>query len=263
MTNTQRFRAPAWSRRPWFLRLFWTAASLLALTVAWETAALLLGSPLFPGPDGVAVALAEEFRSGALVFHTGATLARVAVSFTLAMLIGSAIGLALGRMPRAGRFFDAWLVFFLNLPALVVIILCYVWFGLTETAAVLAVAINKIPNVAVTLREGARSLSRDLAELAVIYRFGWYRTLRHVTLPQLAPFFAAAARSGLALVWKIVLVVELLGRPNGVGYQLNIAFQLFDVTMILAYSVAFIATVQVIEAGILQPVEVHLNRWRR
>ena len=89
------------------------------------------------------------------------------------------------------------------------------------------------------------------------------KTLRHVTLPQLAPFFAAAARSGLSLVWKIVLVVELLGRSNGVGFQLHTAFQLFDVSMILAYAVSFILVVQIIEMGILQPIEARVNRWRR
>ena len=96
----------------------------------------------------------------------------------------------------ADRFFDAWLIFFLNLPALVIIVLCYIWFGLTEVAAITAVAINKIPNVAVTMREGTRSLSKDLNEMAHIYRFGWWKTLRHVTLPQLAPFFAAAVALG-------------------------------------------------------------------
>jgi NitT/TauT family transport system permease protein len=145
----------------------------------------------------------------------------------------------------------------------VVIILCYVWFGLTEVAAVTAVAINKIPNVAVILREGARSLSKDLAEMAEVYRFGRWRTLCHVVLPELAPFFAAAARSGLALVWKIVLVVELLGRSNGVGHQLYVAFQLFDVSLILAYALAFIIVVQMIEVGILQPLDAMANRWRR
>jgi NitT/TauT family transport system permease protein len=179
------------------------------------------------------------------------------------MLIGSAIGLALGRMKTADRFFDSWLIFFLNLPALVVIILCFVWLGLTETAAIMAVAINKIPSVAVTVREGARSLSRDLAEMASVYNFGFWRTLRHVTLPQLAPFLMAAARGGLAIVWKIVLVVELLGRSNGVGYQLNVGFQLFDVALILAYAISFIVVVQLIELGVLQPLETRINRWRR
>ena len=247
----------------WLLRLGWSGLSIVALVLVWEVAALILDSRLFPGPATVWHALVAEAASGALTTHIGATLARVVVSFSIAMLIGTAIGLALGRLKSADRFFDSWLIFFLNLPALVVIILCYVWFGLTETAAILAVAINKIPNVAVTLREGARSLSRDLDEMAEVYRFGMWKTLRHVTLPQLAPFLAASARSGLALVWKIVLVVELLGRSNGVGHQLNVGFQLFDVSMILAYAIAFIVVVQAIEIGVLQPIDQRVNRWRR
>lgn len=244
-------------------RLGWTVISFLSLLALWAIVAAILQSRLFPGPFEVGTRFASEAASGALGYHVGVTLARVAVAFCSAMLIGCAIGIALGRAKGADQFFDTWLIFFLNLPALVTIILCYVWFGLTEVAAILAVAINKIPNVAVTVREGARSLSRDLTEMAQIYRFGTWKTLRHVTLPQLAPFFAAAARGGLALVWKIVLVVELLGRPNGVGRQLYDGFQLFDVSMILAYAIAFILVVQVIEIGILQPLEARANRWRR
>jgi len=244
-------------------RIAWTGGSFLALIVLWQLVAMILDSRLFPGPIATVETMAKEFASGALLFHVGITLARVSVAFVLAMLIGSAIGIAMGRSRGADKFFDSWLIFFLNLPALVTIILCYVWFGLTEVAAVLAVAINKIPNVAITVREGARSLSRDLEEMAQIYRFSRWKQLRHVVMPQLAPFLAAAARGGLALVWKIVLVVELLGRPDGVGHQLHVAFQLFDVAAILAYAIAFIIVVQIIELAILQPIDARVNRWRR
>jgi NitT/TauT family transport system permease protein len=244
-------------------RIAWSALSLAALVLLWQAAAMLAGTRLLPTPAQVGAALVAAAREGALAYHVGVTLARVLASFAIAILIGGAIGIALGRSPTADRLFDPWLVLFLNLPALVVIILCYVWFGLNEAAAVTAVAVNKIPNVAVTLREGARSLDRDLLEMAQVFGFGRWKTLRHVVLPQLAPFFAAAARSGLALVWKIVLVVELLGRSSGVGFELHTAFQLFDVATILAYALTFTAVVQAIELGILQPWERAVNRWRR
>jgi NitT/TauT family transport system permease protein len=245
------------------VRLGWTLVSIAALVVVWHGTATVLQSRVLPGPTEVAATLLRELQTGALTYHLGVTLARVAVSFFLAMAIGTTIGFLLGRLRWIDRFFDSWLILFLNLPALVVIVLCYVWFGLTEVAAITAVAVNKIPNVAVTIREGTRTLSKDLAEMAEVYRFGRWRTFRHVILPQLAPFFFAAMRSGLALVWKIVLVVELLGRSNGVGYQLNVAFQLFDVSVILAYAIAFILVVQAIEVGILQPLEVRGGQWRR
>jgi NitT/TauT family transport system permease protein len=244
-------------------RVSWSLGSLAVLVAIWEVAALIAASRYLPGPLTVVEAMVREAEAGELWGNIAATLLRVAFSFVVAMFIGSAIGLALGRYPGADRFFDTWLIFFLNLPALVIIVLCYIWFGLTEVAAVTAVAINKIPNVAVTMREGARSLSKDLQEMAQIYRLGRWKTLRHVTLPQLAPFFAASARSGLALVWKIVLVVEAFGRSDGVGHQLNIAFQLFDVPMILAYAMAFIVIVQIIEMVILQPLMARANKWRR
>jgi NitT/TauT family transport system permease protein len=100
--------------------------------------------------------------------------------------------------------------------------------------------------------------------MAQVYDFGALKTLRHVTLPQLAPFAAAAARSGLALVWKIVLVVEALGgHATGVGHQIHAAFGNYDVPTILAYALAFIVVIQVVEFGVLQPLQARVNRWRR
>jgi NitT/TauT family transport system permease protein len=151
----------------------------------------------------------------------------------------------------------------LNLPALVIIVLAYIWAGLTETAAVSAVALNKLPIATVTVREGARSLDTALDEMAQVFRMRAWTRIRHVVLPQLAPYLAAAARSGLSLVWKIVLIVELLGRPNGVGFEIGVAFQLFDVTRILAYALAFVAVMLAVETLLVQPLERHIARWRQ
>ena len=237
--------------------------SVLILLACWQVAASLAASQSLPGPILVLKAMAVDFGDGELLLHIGATLARVTASFFLAMIIGATIGIAMGRGSRLDEFFDSWLILFLNVPALVTIVLCYVWFGLTEAAAVLAVSINKIPNVAITMREGARALDRELLDMADCFHIGWKRTMRYVVLPQLYPYVAVSARSGLALIWKIVLVVELLGRGNGVGFQLGVFFQLFDVTGILAYSLAFILVIQGIEHGLLQPIERRVTAWKR
>jgi len=246
-----------------FSRALTLGLSVAAFLLLWAAIAHLMDSRALPSPATVFQVLWVALESGELLYNLGITLARVLVSFTLAMIIGSAIGLAMGRLLKVDRFFDFWLILLLNVPALVTIILCYIWFGLTEVAAVLAVAVNKIPNVAVTMREGTRALEPKYLDFARVYRLTPWVTLRHVILPQLAPFFAASARSGLALVWKIVLVVELLGRSNGVGFQLHLYFQLFDVPGILAYTIAFIIVVQAIEFGLFVPWERYANRWRR
>jgi NitT/TauT family transport system permease protein len=124
------------------------------------------------------------------------------------------------------------------------------------------VTLNKLPNVAVIVREGARSLDPGLDEMGVAYRFSFATWFRHVLCPQLEPYVVAAARSGLALVWKIVLVVELLGRPNGVGYAISYYFQLFDVRAILGYSLAFSIVMLTIDFLVMQPLDAHARRWR-
>jgi len=225
--------------------------------------ALALQSPTLPEPAKVAGVFWQACLSGELPYHLGVTLLRLVVSFSIAMLLGCAIGILLGKHPALNAFFDNWLVIFLNVPALVTIILCYVWFGLVESAAITAVVVNKLPNVIVTIREGARALDKDLLEMAQSYRFGRRKTFLHVVWPQLHPFVMAATRSGLALIWKIILVVELLGRSNGMGYQLHIFFQLFDVASLLAYTFAFVAVIQLIELLLLKPLDRQSVRWRR
>jgi NitT/TauT family transport system permease protein len=236
--------------------------SLALLLAVWYAGSHLAGERLLPNPQAVAMAIVDEARSGALAYNLAVTLARVAAAFVIAMALGSAIGLAMGRSRLMDTLGDPWLVVLLNLPALVIIVLAYVWAGLTETAAVTAVALNKLPIATVTVREGARALDRGLDDMAQVFRMGPWVRMRHVMLPQLAPYLAAAARSGLSLVWKIVLIVELLGRPNGVGFEIGVAFQLFDVTKILAYALAFIAVMLVIETVLVQPLERHVSRWR-
>lgn len=251
--SAERGRSGTW---PWIL------CSAIGFFVAWAVGAQLLNDNSLPTPLAVWQSLVTEWRSGELYFHLGATLLRVVAAFTLAMCIGSAVGIWMGLNMRADQILSPWLVLLLNVPALVIIVLSYIWFGLNEAAAIGAVAINKIPNVAVTLREGARSLSPEYAEMARVYRFGAMKRLRHVVLPQLQPFFAAATRSGIALIWKIVLIVELLGRSNGVGFQIHLYFQLFDVATILAYTLAFVLVMLMVEYLILQPLDRHSNRWR-
>jgi len=244
-------------RERWLNPLFLTGAFLL-----WQLLAQLLESRSLPAPTAVLTSLWQQLVAGELLYHLGITLWRVWVAFVISMLIGTGIGILMGRYRLVNSALDGLLVLGLNIPALVSIILCYIWFGLVDAAAIAAVAINKIPTVIVTVREGARAVDRKLLEVADAFGIPRHRKLLRVYLPQLYPYLMAAARSGLALIWKIVLVVELLGRSNGVGFQLGTFFQFFDITSILAYTFAFASVVLVIEATLLRPIDNRISRWR-
>jgi NitT/TauT family transport system permease protein len=236
--------------------------SIALLLLLWQAAALFSDPRRLPGPGPVFSTVVEEALSGALFSNLAITLLRVAAAFLLAMSFGTAIGYLMGRRKWVDRLFDPWLVALLNLPALVVIVLAYIWAGLTEVAAIGAVALNKLPNAVVIAREGARALDPSLDEMAQVFRLSRAARLRHIVVPQLAPYVAAATRSGLSLVWKIVLVVELLGRSNGVGFEIGIAFQLFDVRLLLAYALPFVGLMLSVETFLVQPFERRTSRWR-
>jgi NitT/TauT family transport system permease protein len=241
---------------------FSSGLSLILLVSLWAGLAQVLQSRYLPAPAAVMSAFISELTSGALLYHVGATFLRVIAAFGIAITVGSAIGLGLGRSVSANRFFDPWLILALNIPALVTIVFCYLWIGINETAAIMAVALNKIPNTAITIREGARAMDQALNDVAKIYGYSGLRKFKHFIWPQLEPFMAAAMRSGLALIWKIVLIVELLGRSNGVGFQINLYFAQFDLERILVYALSFMAIVMLIESVIIKRWEHYARRWR-
>jgi NitT/TauT family transport system permease protein len=192
----------------------------------------------------------------------GKTLMRAAIAFVAAMSVGTVIGIIVGRNEVLDRIFSTWVIVGLNVPAIVIAIVLYIWLGLTDFALILAVTLNKVPIVIATIREGVRSFSRDYDELALAFRMSFWRRMRLISAPQLMPFVLAAARTGLSLIWKIVLVFEVLGSDGGIGFRIQTFFQFFDITGIFAYTIAFIIVVFAFEYLVLRPLEGRVLRWR-
>jgi len=237
-------------------------ASVLIFFSIWQVFSFILEVDLLPGPKDVILKIIEETENNELYIHTAITLKRVLLSFLIAMLVGTFFGIYMGRNPNLNTFLDDWLILGLNVPALVIIILCYVWFGLNEVAAILAVSLNKIPMVTVIMREGYRSIEKDYLDVGKFYNIPQKKIFLKIILPQLFPFLLSAARSGLSLIWKIVLVVELLGRSNGVGFKLFGFFQFFDISGILAYTFVFVLVIIFVEFLIVRPFEKRISAWR-
>lgn len=235
---------------------------LVVVLILWQVFGGHFDSKLLPQPSAVLQLLCKEASEGDLLFHLGMTLKRVGISFMAAMVLGTVLGILMGMFKVIDQALDTFLIIGLNIPALVIIVICYIWFGLTEYAAIIAVTINKIPMVAVSLREGARALEKNLFQVAQVYQLSKYDIATKIVLPQLLPYIFGATRNGLAIIWKIVLVVELLGCSNGVGFQIGGFFHFFDISGVLAYTLAFMLVVFSIEVLALRPLEKHLLRWR-
>lgn len=246
-------------RRAQAIRIF----SLGLFLAFWSSLSLILNdAQVLPAPWDVLAEMQKLWQQGRLQENLIATGGRVFAAFVLAMTVGGLLGYAMGRSETFNAWADPWLIVFLNLPALVLIVLCYLWIGLNEMAAILAVTLNKVPMVTTIIREGARASSQELRDLGHVFRLAPAAKLRHIILPELYPHIMSAARTGLSVIWKIVLVVEFLGRSNGIGRQIHTQFSLFNVTGVLAYALSFVICVLLIEFLIMQPFEKRLVRWR-
>ena len=112
------------------------------------------------------------------------------------------------------------------------------------------------------MREGSRAIEQDYLDVARFYKISKGKMFFKVILPQLYPYLLSSARSGLSLIWKIVLVVELLGRSNGVGFKLYGFFQFFDISGILAYTLAFVILIIFVEFILIRPFEGKISVWK-
>ncbi len=118
----------------------------MSFLLVWYVTALYLADDLrFPSPVTVFERMAALSANGKLWPHIFVTLQSLIAAFTIAMIVGSVIGILLGKFPKADKFFDAWLTLFLNLPAIVIITLCLIWGGMNQWSIITAVALNKIP----------------------------------------------------------------------------------------------------------------------
>ena len=235
---------------------------IFLLIIIWQSASLLANTDVFPSVVDILKSFYEHLVHKDLIFHVAITLKRVLIAFFIAMFLGVVLGIMMGLSSKINLFFDIFLIIGLNIPALVTIIICYIWFGLTDFSAILAVIINKVPIIIVNIREGVKSMDKKYLQLALVYSLSSKDVIKNIYLPQIYPYIMATTRLTISLVWKIVLVVELLGRSDGVGFQIAMFFQDFDITSIFAYSFAFIFIVILIEKMILNPIENRVKKWR-
>ena len=202
--------------------------SLSAFIALWTLFAFETADPtVLPTPLEVLRIIWAEATDGPLIGHMLITLGRVAAAFAVAMVVGVVLGLVLGRSDRANQLIGPWVTIFLNIPALVVIVLCYLWVGLNEVAAILAVAINKTAMVTVTLREGTGA---DADQEAVAAR--GHRRRDRIAIEQLVDALVDALVHRFVEMMRLERGIELLHdlvvdqhRAKECGLRLDIAGQ--------------------------------------
>jgi NitT/TauT family transport system permease protein len=240
----------------------WRLASVAGAIAIWWLISLAMPANLLPDPWVSAVTLAKNFTEGDVLPHLAITLGRVAGGLALAMAIGVPVGILMGINARAEKILDIWVMVALTVPSLCYAIICFILLGLNEAATVVAIGLTAAPSVAINLWEGVKTIDFKLVEMARIFETGRPSILARVLVPQVLPYIMASVRMGLGIVWKIAVLVELIGRPNGVGFKLFYWYQLADMAQVLAWTLLFTLVMLAIELGILKLVEQRLFAWR-
>lgn len=260
-TGEPGFRAWLSSTSAWSGLLLKTA-SVAGLLIVWQLGSVWLGELVVPTPLAVVDRLVEVFTEEQFFFHMGQTLFRVLAGMGLSLVLAVLVGIPMGLSRGAERFFDVYVLLGLTIPGLAWALIAVMVVGITNWAPVLAIVATTTPMVTLNIWEGTKNLDRDLAEMARSFRAERSLVLRDVILPQLLPFVLAGARLGFALAWKIVVLSEMFGLSNGVGYQLNVNFSQFSISGVIAWTLSFTAVMGLLEFGVMRPVEQRLMRWR-
>jgi NitT/TauT family transport system permease protein len=172
------------------------------------------------------------------------------------------MGVAMGLWNHAERFLDIYILIGLTIPGLAWALLSVMWFGVSEAAPVFSIVMVVAPMLAVNAWQGTKAIDKQLLEMAKAFRISRRRVLAGVVITQLAPYLLAASRFGFGLGWKVVVLSEIFGLTNGIGYMLNRAFSQFSMTDVLAWTMGFTMIMFAFEYCFLQPLERHILRWR-
>jgi len=96
-----------------------------------------------------------------------------------------------------------------------------------------------------------------------VFRIPGLLVLHKVWLPLLYSFIVSGCRVGFSIAWKVIVLVEIFGMSDGVGYQLNAQFSTQNVEGVIAWTLAFWVAMLAVEHGIFQPLEARANHWKK
>src|SRR5215831_1368488 len=236
--------------------------SIVSLVVAWLMLSLMFPPTIVPGPVAVVKAMADNIASGQAFYHLYKTLLRVGFGLILTMLLGIGVGTVMGLSKKGEVFLDSWVLVGLTVPAIVNSIICLLWFGLKDRAAIVAIGTAAFPSVSISIWQGIKGIDTQLVSMGQAFQLGKGAIVQKIIFPQLLPHILASMRYALGICWKICTTVELVGMSSGVGYQLNYYFGVFSTTQVFAWTLLFLLVMFAIEYLLFKPVEKRLTRWR-
>src|SRR5712671_7310349 len=146
--------------------------SIASLLVLWAVLAAVFHATVVPGPLAVGKAMWQNLLSGQTAYHLYMTLMRVGFGLILTMILGITVGSAMGLSQKGEVFLDAWVMVGLTIPAVVYSIICLLWFGLNDVAAIVAIGTAAFPAVSISIWQGIKGIDTQLVSMGQAFHLG-------------------------------------------------------------------------------------------
>lgn len=242
-------------------RLLLSIWALVLLILVWWVGGAY--TRFVPPISEVLGALPAFAGDGETWYHVVVTLQRVLLSLVAAAVLGTAAAYTINRGQLAGKVVSIYARLALGVPSTIAALLALFIFQRSPIGVYVVVTIITFPFIVVTLLGGLQSADERLDEVAGVYRFGVVRRLRHITIPHLVPYLFSAIRNENAHAWRVVVLAEVFAVSNGMGTRFIRAYDRFILEDVLLWLLMFMAILLITEFGVLRPLELWAQRWKR
>lgn len=192
----------------------------VALIAAWQVASAQgwLSSRVLPAPFDVLKAAWALAESGELWTHVKVSAGRALAGLAIGGGLGLLLGLLTGSLRWAETLLDSTVQMVRNIPALALIPLVILWFGIDESAKVFLIAVSVFFPIYLNTFHGIRNVDPGLIEMGRTYGLSRWQLYREVILPGAMSSILVGLRFSLGLMWVILIVAETISAQAGIGY---------------------------------------------
>ncbi len=236
------------------------AAAAFWLAVWWVVSLFVGQELLVPSPATVLATLVQLAGTAAFWQATVVSLSRVLLGFLAGVVAGIAAAVLTTRYPAADALLSPLLRVVRAAPVASFIILALVWIPTGRLPAFISF-LMVVPVVWDSMAQGIARQDRDLLEVAQVFGFGRWQTLRRVRIPLLLPFLATACTTGMGLAWKSGIAAEVISRPPiAVGSRLQDAKIYLETPEVFAWTITVVLLSLLLE-GVLRWAAGRATTW--
>jgi NitT/TauT family transport system permease protein len=196
-----------------------SATAFVILVAVWWVGASAINIPaLFPTPPDVWREFGKLLGNGQLLEHIEVSLARIGAGFMIGSLLAIPLGLLMGNVKIIRDFIEAYVEFFRYIPALSLVTLAMIWFGIGETAKVFLIVYSTVFIVTVNTTAGIVAVPLNKIRAARSLGANEFQMLFYLTLPAAVPFILTGMRIALGNAYAVIVAAEMVAAQSGLGF---------------------------------------------